>query len=318
MVEQSNTPDNPSAHWGAFIHSSLDEYGLDPYQFRVYSHLVRRAFPKGTCYPKISTIASTTCMSDRKVQQVLHQLEDKGLIKREARLADHGGPTSDFITILGLAKASLGEPHSPPLVNGIHHPGAPGAYKGNPIKGNPFDIYEVNQKQAKTQRTCKLLESSTLPKEIVLSGFTPQTELLAWTLTRTYYQWHTYSQTQHAIGVCYKNFALAIQKNADFASRLQLYLEQLASLSPEDLENRIRNKQICPLASPPWVLVNHLEEAAPQSANPRLASQSAVIQRRNKRIAQTKTTDGPAEVQADSLVPKPDLVVLGDNHVESD
>jgi hypothetical protein len=316
MITSHHTNENRFARWGGLLHSQLDDMGLDVFQFRVYFHLLRRADRKSCCYPSIRSIASVCKISPRKVQEVLGELVDRQLIKRQSQRAKHGGPTSDLITIFGLPP---GAPHAPPLVHDVHHPGAPGAYKGNPIEGNPFDIYEVNQKLAKTQRTAKLLESSTLPEEFVLSGFTPETGSRAWTLTRTYYQWHTYSQTRHAITLCFRNFALAIQKMADFALILQLYLDRLASLSPEDLENGIRNKQICPLDSPPWVLVKHLKEDHPQSANPRLASHSEVIQNRKARSAQATTTDGPVEVQADLLVFTPDLAVsLGVSHVKSD
>lgn len=69
------------------VHSDLDEYGLDPYEFRVYAHIVRRTGGKltGTCFAKLSSVAEVTGMSVRKVQYSLRVLLEAGLIEKDTR-----------------------------------------------------------------------------------------------------------------------------------------------------------------------------------------------------------------------------------------
>lgn len=64
------------------VHSDLDEYGLDPYEFRIYAHIVRRTSGKldGECFAKLQKIAETCQMSVRKAQYALKTLCDAGLI----------------------------------------------------------------------------------------------------------------------------------------------------------------------------------------------------------------------------------------------
>lgn len=68
----------------AFVHSYLDEYGLDPYEFRVFSHIVRRTGGKldGECFASNETIAEMCNMSPRKVQLVLKTLVAFGMIEQ--------------------------------------------------------------------------------------------------------------------------------------------------------------------------------------------------------------------------------------------
>ncbi len=67
---------------GAVIPSLLDDYGLDPYEFRVYARLTRRAGNHGQCWESISNIAKACKMSDRKAQYCLRLLEKAGLVSR--------------------------------------------------------------------------------------------------------------------------------------------------------------------------------------------------------------------------------------------
>ena len=73
-----------------FVHSLLDDYGLNVYEFRVLGHVARRegknkqGNSKG-CYSRQRTIAEACCMSHRKAQEVLRVLCDAGLLERVAR-----------------------------------------------------------------------------------------------------------------------------------------------------------------------------------------------------------------------------------------
>jgi predicted transcriptional regulator len=71
----------------AFIHNVLDEYGLDPYEFRLYAHIVRRTGgkPEGVCFASLSKIAKTCKMSMRKAQQSLKFLIKAQLVIQKKR-----------------------------------------------------------------------------------------------------------------------------------------------------------------------------------------------------------------------------------------
>ena len=64
-----------------FVHSVLDEAGLNVYQFRLLGHIARRGF----CFASLDTTAKICQMSIRKAQYTLKELEQKGLIVKQAR-----------------------------------------------------------------------------------------------------------------------------------------------------------------------------------------------------------------------------------------
>jgi hypothetical protein len=70
----------------AFIHKELDDFGLDPYSFRVYSHIVRRAGNGGECWESNKNMADVCCMSESQVKRSLALLVKYGLIFKESRL----------------------------------------------------------------------------------------------------------------------------------------------------------------------------------------------------------------------------------------
>jgi hypothetical protein len=71
----------------AFIHNFLDEYGLDPYEFRIYTHIVRRTGGKeeGVCFASLKKTAQICKMSVRKAQQALKVLITAKLIEQKKR-----------------------------------------------------------------------------------------------------------------------------------------------------------------------------------------------------------------------------------------
>lgn len=64
-----------------FVHSTLDEAGLNVYEFRTLSHIARR----GECYAAVPKIAQMCNISHRKVQTSLKSLVEKGLIAQKVR-----------------------------------------------------------------------------------------------------------------------------------------------------------------------------------------------------------------------------------------
>jgi predicted transcriptional regulator len=71
----------------AFIHNVLDEYGLDPYEFRIYTHIVRRTGGKteGVCFASLRKTAEICKMSMRKAQQAIKFLIKANLVTQHKR-----------------------------------------------------------------------------------------------------------------------------------------------------------------------------------------------------------------------------------------
>lgn len=75
-----------------FIHSELDDYGLDPVEFRVYSRLARRAGQHGKHSESIPNMAREFDVSVRKVQYALKLLILCRLVTRHPR----AGKTDEY------------------------------------------------------------------------------------------------------------------------------------------------------------------------------------------------------------------------------
>lgn len=103
------------------IHSELDDFGLDPYQFRVYCRICRR-YGNGSngkdCYESVSNIAAGCKMSTGKVKQCLKWLIDHKFITRHPCV---GKPSIYRLSDMGLwvrpdadnSKTRPPEPQSP-------------------------------------------------------------------------------------------------------------------------------------------------------------------------------------------------------------
>jgi|GEM_PF-2688295 len=59
----------------------LDSYGLDPYAYRILTHLLRRK----TCYASLKNIAALCRMSVRQVQHALKTLEANEMVVKKVR-----------------------------------------------------------------------------------------------------------------------------------------------------------------------------------------------------------------------------------------
>ena len=69
----SNIKQDTSEMGVIFVHSSIDDYPLTPFEFRIYAHLARRA-GHGTAYPSIEGMAHACKMSPETVRKAVHAL----------------------------------------------------------------------------------------------------------------------------------------------------------------------------------------------------------------------------------------------------
>lgn len=105
-----------------FIHSSLDDAGLDPFEFRIFCHLRRRAKDR-TAWPGMRSISEVTGISLNKVCLTIKSLQEKGF------LVVHKRPNlSNLYLIQAPKERSCGE-HPVPVENG----GVPDKNGGVPV-----------------------------------------------------------------------------------------------------------------------------------------------------------------------------------------
>lgn len=81
------------------VHSELDDIGLDPHEFRVYAHAVRRANARtgepanaGAYYESVTTAAKICRMSIKKYRASIHRLVSMGLLTA----AERPGRTTEY------------------------------------------------------------------------------------------------------------------------------------------------------------------------------------------------------------------------------
>jgi hypothetical protein len=86
-----------------FVHQILDEYELDPFEFRVYAHVVRRTGGKtqGEFFASLTTTSEICQISVRKIQYALKFLYEAGFLnqdKRQGRTDVYRlSPTKDWV-----------------------------------------------------------------------------------------------------------------------------------------------------------------------------------------------------------------------------
>ncbi|HEY9825207.1 MAG TPA: helix-turn-helix domain-containing protein, partial [Stenomitos sp.] len=124
-----------------YIDSELDDLGLDPYTFRIYARLARRAAGNGESYESVANMALSCHMSERQVKRALKLLVDCRIIARTSRpgetsiyqLNDRtcwevGSPQARPWASTNLGRCEPGSPQA-------RVPGSPQAHKGTPIEG---------------------------------------------------------------------------------------------------------------------------------------------------------------------------------------
>lgn len=113
---------------GAFIPAALDDMGLDPYAFRVYCRLCRRA-GTGHAFESVPNMATACGIADRTVQRALRRLEELGLIH-----AQHVAGKSTVYRLRGVGDATP-VPQSPHPRTSVTPGGVPESPKGSPFEG---------------------------------------------------------------------------------------------------------------------------------------------------------------------------------------
>lgn len=66
----------------SFIHSTLDEAGLDLFEFRVYARVLRVSSGSGVCWQSIATMAKACGIHHSSARRALGSLEQRGMLQR--------------------------------------------------------------------------------------------------------------------------------------------------------------------------------------------------------------------------------------------
>lgn len=125
-----------------FIHSSLDDAGLTPQQFRLFAHLSRRAGEDG-CFSSVDNMAEVCKMHPDTVRECQKVLLEKCMIRKHERpgrttIWEICQPKEWLIsTPPSKSNPSLQARPHPPETEGGHPPENYGD-EGNPSKGNPI------------------------------------------------------------------------------------------------------------------------------------------------------------------------------------
>lgn len=188
------------------IPSWLDEMRLSLAQFRVFSHLSRRAGKDRSCYPAMPSVIATCRISEPTFWKVLNELEAIGLITRENR---PGSSNLYFVAIEPPKKSrrvnSESSEGGAPSLKGLVPPKKEGwvspktkGFKGSPNKGSPpkeVQSHASNSAPIGTasittnKRTLSFAESVSLAEELhekarhdsdALFGTFPPEEIAQW------------------------------------------------------------------------------------------------------------------------------------------
>ena len=135
-----------------FVHSELDDLGLDVYEFRIYAHLARRANGKAKAWPGITSMSGSCRMKRHTVIRAIHQLEERGLI----RVVRKSGGLSEYVLTAPSgwkkepptsavmdtgASNGTGSLSDTGVVSKAARPPVPfGALKGDPREGHPEKV----------------------------------------------------------------------------------------------------------------------------------------------------------------------------------
>ena len=130
-----------------FVHSRLDDFGLNPSEFRVYGHLVRRASKTGRAWPSVKNMAKACRLHPRTLRKALKSLASYQMIKPEPQL----GETTVY-TLLPLPQwrspvksdshptqtnAYPSKWSTPMVKQSQTHPAPSDTDKGTPLEGTP-------------------------------------------------------------------------------------------------------------------------------------------------------------------------------------
>jgi Helix-turn-helix domain len=124
-----------------YIGSAIDDAGLDPYEFRIYCHLKRRA-QDGVVWERQDRMADICRMSRKTVNEVLSRLEEKGWVEQRQRTLK-GQQSSNLVYLL--------EPPCNPELHGCVTHGYTAVSptvtaEGTPLEGTPLEGFKDGAK----------------------------------------------------------------------------------------------------------------------------------------------------------------------------
>lgn len=139
-------------------------YALDracTYERHVLARLADRVNDRnGVCWPSVQKIADDVCCSVRKVQGVLKELEERGLISVER----NAGPKGCNLYRLTLPPASDAPPH-------VVHPSTEGSQPPQVTPGSPAsDAPEPRRNSKKTHQRARLKPVPTSGKNLTIQA----------------------------------------------------------------------------------------------------------------------------------------------------
>ena len=136
-----------------FIHSAIDDAGLDPFSFRVLMHLSRRANKSSMAFPGLESIATVTKISERQVRRAMEVLEARQMVE----ISQAPGKGNRHQYLLTAKSRWILEPDTQAGFDSESESGQPVRFKadcqsgsftreGNPLEGDPKYKAEVLKK----------------------------------------------------------------------------------------------------------------------------------------------------------------------------
>ena len=177
-----------------FIHSDIDDAGLDVETFRILCHIARRSDGSGIAFPSVKSAAKICRVNKDTVADRLNQLENGGWIERVKRPGFASGfKISSTLPPIRQEGISDSEGHPPASPLPIRRAGL-GVIRREGSEGNPIkDIHEGSlrdfekfwaaypQKTAKTQAWKSWKKAKHLPDIIkILEAIAKQSESEQW------------------------------------------------------------------------------------------------------------------------------------------
>jgi hypothetical protein len=157
--------------YGAFIPSFLDDWGLDPYTFRIYCRIARRA-GSGQCFESINNMADACRINRKTAMKAIKRLIECRMIRRKR--SDEQKPNSVDVYVLTnhtewirIDKEGQGCPPEgqgcPPEGQGCPPEGQGCPPEGH--KGNPYKEKHLKEIQIKGEEPPAAIEIEILAEE---------------------------------------------------------------------------------------------------------------------------------------------------------
>ncbi len=150
-MNDSRAPSQTPRDGLSFIHSSLDDAGLAPAEFRVYCHVSRRAGRKGVCTESLSNIAQHCgyCPDPPDVvRAALKCLTELNMLRKnyivgegnEYRLTPPREWKGNALAPPRKSQRGSKKSEATPAKKSHHHPSEKVTGKGIPVEGSPMKV----------------------------------------------------------------------------------------------------------------------------------------------------------------------------------